>query len=202
MAGSASQAFPERRTALVSIVAAGVLVVLKLGVGAVTGSLGLISVGVESSGDLIAATLTFFVVRLGTESLYTRAGSFNFDQNGFLTDPSGAVVQGWMGGADGTISTNSPVGDIKLPVGQVIAPVSTTTVSVGGNLSATAASGETVSTAIQVIDSLGAQQRISIDFTKSTNANVWNMTVKGPDGTALNGTDTTPISSPSTARGN
>src|SRR5262249_15788730 len=38
-----------------------------------------------------------------------------------------------------------------------------------------------------------AQQRISIDFTKSATANVWNMTVKGPDGTALDGTDTTPI---------
>ena len=136
----------------------------------------------------------FFVMRLGTESLYTRAGSFNFDQNGFLTDPSGAVVQGWMGDPNtGQISTNSPVGDIKLPVGQVIAPVSTTSVNVGGNLSATAASGESVSTAIQVIDSLGAQQRISIDFTKSATPNVWNMTVKGPDGTALNGTDTTPI---------
>jgi len=63
----------------------------------------------------------FFVVRLGTESLYTRAGSFNFDQNGYLTDPSGAVVQGWMGDKQGTISPNSPVGDIQLPVGQVIA---------------------------------------------------------------------------------
>src|SRR5436190_22292728 len=64
-AGGSEQAFPERRTAIVSIAAAGLLVVLKLGVGAITGSLGLISVGVESSGDLIAATLTFFVVRLG-----------------------------------------------------------------------------------------------------------------------------------------
>jgi cation diffusion facilitator family transporter len=64
-AAGSEQAFPERRIAIVSIAAAGLLVVLKLGVGAVTGSLGLISVGVESSGDLIAATLTFFVVRLG-----------------------------------------------------------------------------------------------------------------------------------------
>ena len=136
----------------------------------------------------------FFVMRLGTETLYTRAGSFNFDQNGYLTDPSGAVVQGWMGDPNtGQISTNSPVGDIKLPVGQVIAPVTTSMVNVGGNLSATAAAGETVSTAMQVIDSLGAQQRVSIDFTKSATDNVWNMTVKGPDGTALNGTDTTPI---------
>ena len=38
---------------------------LKLGVGLATGSLGLISAGIESSGDVIAAVLTFFAVRLG-----------------------------------------------------------------------------------------------------------------------------------------
>src|SRR5271155_5983395 len=55
----------QRRTTLVSIAAAGLLVALKLGVGVATGSLGLISIGIESSGDVIAATLTFFAVRLG-----------------------------------------------------------------------------------------------------------------------------------------
>jgi cation diffusion facilitator family transporter len=54
-----------RRTTLVSIAAAGLLVALKLGVGLVSGSLGLISTGIESSGDVVAATLTFFAVRLG-----------------------------------------------------------------------------------------------------------------------------------------
>ena len=54
-----------RRTTLVSLAVAGLLAMLKLGVGLATGSLGLISAGIESSGDLIAATLTFFAVRLG-----------------------------------------------------------------------------------------------------------------------------------------
>jgi cation diffusion facilitator family transporter len=54
-----------QRTTIVSIVVAGLLVVSKLGVGLATGSLGLISAGVESSGDVIAAILTFFAVRLG-----------------------------------------------------------------------------------------------------------------------------------------
>src|SRR5437763_16602763 len=64
-AGVSEPALAARRTAIISIVAAGVLAVLKLGVGAITGSLGLISTGIESSGDLVAATLTFFVIRLG-----------------------------------------------------------------------------------------------------------------------------------------
>jgi cation diffusion facilitator family transporter len=55
----------QRGTTLVSIGAAGLLVALKLGVGLLTGSLGLISTGIESSGDVVAATLTFFAVRLG-----------------------------------------------------------------------------------------------------------------------------------------
>jgi cation diffusion facilitator family transporter len=55
----------KRRATIANIVAASVLVALKLGVGLATGSLGLISTGIESSGDLIAATLTFFAVRLG-----------------------------------------------------------------------------------------------------------------------------------------
>src|SRR5580692_1701659 len=54
-----------RRTTLVSIAAASLLVALKLGVGLVSGSLGLLSSGIESSGDVIAAILTFFAVRLG-----------------------------------------------------------------------------------------------------------------------------------------
>src|SRR4029077_20464269 len=60
------QALTQQRTTLVSIAAAALLVGLKLGVGLATGSLGLISAGIESSGDVVAAILTFFVVRLGS----------------------------------------------------------------------------------------------------------------------------------------
>ena len=39
--------------------------VLMLGAGLATGSLGLVSAGVESTGDVVAAVVTFFAVRLG-----------------------------------------------------------------------------------------------------------------------------------------
>jgi cation diffusion facilitator family transporter len=55
----------QARTALMSIVAACVLVALKLGAGLATGSLALVSAGVESSGDVIAALLTLVAVRFG-----------------------------------------------------------------------------------------------------------------------------------------
>jgi len=54
-----------QQTTIVSVGVAAVLVALKLGVGLATHSLGLISAGIESSGDLVAAGLTVFAVRLG-----------------------------------------------------------------------------------------------------------------------------------------
>jgi cation diffusion facilitator family transporter len=53
---------PQRRAALVSVVAAAVLVALKLSVGLATHSLGLISEAIHSGTDLVAALLTFFAV--------------------------------------------------------------------------------------------------------------------------------------------
>ena len=53
---------PQRRTALVSVGAAVVLIALKLSVGLVTHSLGLISEALHSGTDLVAALLTFFAV--------------------------------------------------------------------------------------------------------------------------------------------
>ncbi|MFN8188671.1 MAG: cation diffusion facilitator family transporter [Gaiellales bacterium] len=52
----------QRRTALVSVLAACVLIALKLGTGLATGSLGFISEAAHSGTDLVAALLTFFAV--------------------------------------------------------------------------------------------------------------------------------------------
>ena len=53
---------PQRRTALLSVLAATALIGLKLGTGLATGSLGLLSEAAHSGTDLIAALLTFFAV--------------------------------------------------------------------------------------------------------------------------------------------
>ena len=53
---------PQRRTALVSIGAAGALVALKLGTGLASGSLGLVTEALHSGTDLVAALLTFFAI--------------------------------------------------------------------------------------------------------------------------------------------
>src|ERR1051326_4846177 len=53
---------PQRRTALVSVLAAVALIGLKVGTGIATNSLGLLSEAAHSGTDLIAALLTFVAV--------------------------------------------------------------------------------------------------------------------------------------------
>jgi cation diffusion facilitator family transporter len=55
---------PQRRTALASVVAAAVLIAVKLSIGLAAGSLGLIADAAHSGTDLVAALLTFFAVGL------------------------------------------------------------------------------------------------------------------------------------------
>jgi cation diffusion facilitator family transporter len=55
---------PQRRSALVSVAAAATLVVLKLGVGLATHSLGFVSEAIHSGTDLVAALLTYFALRV------------------------------------------------------------------------------------------------------------------------------------------
>src|SRR5262245_9047512 len=53
---------PQRRTALVSVGAACLLITIKLTTGVASGSLGLVSEAVHAGTDLVAALLTFFAV--------------------------------------------------------------------------------------------------------------------------------------------
>ncbi len=55
----------QRRIAFVSIVAALLLVAIKLVAGAQSGSLGLLAEALHSGADLVAAILTFFAIRVG-----------------------------------------------------------------------------------------------------------------------------------------
>lgn len=65
MSAEAADAAGQQRTTVVSIITASSLMVLMLGVGLAASSLGLVSTGIESTGDVVAAVVTFFAVRLG-----------------------------------------------------------------------------------------------------------------------------------------
>ncbi|HPO97764.1 MAG TPA: flagellar hook-basal body complex protein, partial [Bacillota bacterium] len=77
----------------------------------------------------------FFILSDGGNQYYTRAGNFNMERDGRLVNPSnGLVVQGWMADDLGNINPNSPLTNIRLPIGQTINPVATSVIEFGGNL--------------------------------------------------------------------
>ncbi len=131
------------------------------GVGAVSGSnatqIGngskLASVGIDFGQGILETTASrfdfaidgegFFVVNAGRGPLYSRAGVFNLDNNGFLVDSStGFHVQrfGNIGEAGGVLPGFQTAGDnsIQIPLGATVPGSATTAASVSGNLSAAA----------------------------------------------------------------
>lgn len=118
----------------------------------------------------------FFVLESDGERVYTRAGGFAFDAEGSLNGPNGALVQGWAADDAGNIDTNSPISDIRIPLGQVIQPVATSALAVGGSLSADSPIGGTSVTSIAVFNSLGEEHEASVTFTK-TAVNDWAVSV-------------------------
>lgn len=79
----------------------------------------------------------FFILSDGQKNYYSRAGSFRFDANGRLVNPSdGKIVQGKMADSSGAIHSGTVVQDIALPFGQRVAAKATQKVEFVGNLDA------------------------------------------------------------------
>jgi flagellar hook protein FlgE len=122
----------------------------------------------------------FFVLDNSGSRQYSRAGNFNFDSAGNLTAPGGARVMGWLADATGAIDYSQSLEPVQLPLTQVIDPVVTSNVSLGGNLPADSAVGDEVVTTISIYDSIGNAHEMVATFTK-TGANAWTVgaTVNG-----------------------
>jgi flagellar hook protein FlgE len=127
----------------------------------------------------------FFVTRAGTENIYTRAGSFDFDGEGKLVAPNGAILQGWMANASGVVNTNGPAGDLSVPYGQIVSPQQTTAGSVEGNLPAGVATGTSFQTNAVMYDSKGVEQKVYYNFTKAAGADAWTLDIQHANGTNL-----------------
>jgi len=111
----------------------------------------------------------FFVVHGGAGTTYTRNGSFSLDANGNLVDANGNFVQGWQADQSGNVQTTTSTGNLKIPVGQIIQPITTQNITLGGNLPSDSATGTTVDASINVFDSLGTTVPLRAEFTKVAN---------------------------------
>ena len=125
----------------------------------------------------------FFVSQLAGETLYSRAGAFDFDAEGRLVSPDGAIVQGWNG-VDGQINQGGPVGNITLPLQAMIPAVATVKATMVGNLPATANLDDSLVRDIKVYDALGASRTLSLTFTRIGSG--WD--VAGADGAGTGST--------------
>jgi flagellar hook protein FlgE len=130
----------------------------------------------------------FFIVNNASGAqLFTRDGSFKVDANGTLETQTGEDVQGWTATASG-LNTSGAIGNIVVPAGTDLPPVTTQNATMDLNLDASATVYSTTDTTsefsqpIQVYDSLGQVHTLNVTFEKK-GANDWtvNVTIPGAD---------------------
>jgi flagellar hook protein FlgE len=114
---------------------------IQIGLGMQIGSIDQIfnQGNLETTGlntDLAIQGDSFFVVRKGNQSFYTRSGNFQIDALGQMVSPTnGFVVQGQMY-ENGILQDG--IQDIRLPFGQKVSAKPTTETVLNGNLNASA----------------------------------------------------------------
>jgi flagellar hook protein FlgE len=147
-----------------------------------------------SATDLAISGTGFFVVNqnaiptVGDAFVYTRAGSFTPDANGYMVNTAGYYLQGWPLDDTGKLPTDngSLISLESVNVGQVTGkPVATSKISLGLNLPAnslidpngtgTLPDAQRTSDMV-VFDSLGIAQTIRLSWTH-VGTNTWNLTV-------------------------
>lgn len=129
--------------------------------------------------DIMISGDGFFVTKTGTQTLYSRAGSFDFDGAGRLVTPDGSIVQGYTA-ANGVVADGGALSDITLPLGIVAAAVGTTSSTVSGNLPDDAAVGTNLVRDVQVYNSTGDARTLTLNYTKT--AAGWDVAGTDPNG--------------------
>ncbi len=136
----------------------------------------------------------FFVVQDPSgNTLYSRAGNFNLNSNGNLVTATGQFVQGWSA-QNGVVNTSGPISDITIPSNALQTPSATQNFELSVNLDAAGVVGQpsgSFSTPITVVDSLGVEHNLTVNFTEASPGN-WNYEVDIPGADLAAGTPGTP----------
>jgi flagellar hook protein FlgE len=144
--------------------------------------------------DLAISGQGFFIVSQAGALSYTRSGSFQVDNNGFIVNSQNQRLQAYPPAATGGFNTGG-LGDLQL-VTSVSAPAATTNAQVLFNLPANASaptvapfdptnpSSYNQTTSLTLYDSLGAVHTGTLYFVKTATPNQWT-TQLYVDGTAV-----------------
>jgi flagellar hook protein FlgE len=150
--------------------------------------------------DLAINGQGFFTLSDGGSMVYSRAGNFGADKDGFVVNASGQRLQVYLPNAAGNGFDTGRLSDLQLSIGDS-APQPTGTVTVQSNLPANAAAPTVTpfdpadpdsynrTTSLTVYDSLGAAHSQSLYFVKTANPNEWQVHTY-IDGTAVGGAQT------------
>jgi len=138
----------------------------------------------NSKLDLAINGRGFFVLDEGGTREYSRAGNFQVDREGFITNKNGSKLV--VNGADDNGTITGAVGPLQLDRSN-ITPQSTTRVDVGLNLDSTEAVPPTFpfspdipssfnsSTSLTVYDSLGGSHLATMYYVKGAEPGTWDM---------------------------
>lgn len=138
--------------------------------------------------DLAISGRGFFTLRDTTGLVYSRAGAFQVDRDGFVVNGKGQKLQVFPPAVNGTFDI-SRIQDLQISVVQS-PPVATTRSNLTLNLPSTAVPPVTApfdpndptsfnhATSFTVFDSLGAAHTASVFFLKDAAANTWNMVLQ------------------------
>jgi len=113
------------------------------------------------------------------QQLYTRAGDFSMNKDGYLVNSSGDFLNGWPVDANGVASQNS-LAPIQVTQTSTV-PHPTTEVTLSANLPASPATSPITST-VNVYDHLGTEQQLNLSWAQ-TSTNNWNLTTTDSNAT-------------------
>jgi flagellar hook protein FlgE len=137
----------------------------------------------------------FFVLSDGNSLLFSRDGVFQLDaQNRLVSAANGMAVCGWLADpTTGQIQNTSTLGvdsALTIPLGAMTVARQTSEVVYQSNLEAGAADGDSVATSFSFFDSLGADHRVNVAFTKTATDNEWAWEATDPSSGAVYGSGT------------
>ncbi|MGV8922422.1 MAG: flagellar hook protein FlgE [Thermomonas sp.] len=155
--------------------------------------------------DMALSGQGFFTLSSGGAMVYSRAGNFGADRDGFVVNPTGQRLQVFKPNVGGNGFDTGRLGDLQMSTGDS-PPLQTSAVQVGTNLpgnatapliapfDATDPSTYNHTTSLTVYDSLGASHTQSLYYTKTANPNEWELQTQ-IDGANVGGPQTLQYSS-------
>ncbi len=115
------------------------------------------------------------------QTYYTQAGDFQMNDSAYLVNGAGQYLQGWSVNPQTGIADQSTLAPIQITQTQ-FNPVPTSSINLAANLPATPTAGTPVSSQVQVYDSLGNAQTLTLGWTQNA-GNDWTVTISSPTAT-------------------